>query len=130
MAGIDNLTSLHKHEEELRAQSVAEIQAKADLSDHWTRIATAMNAMYALTIRGPANMAQVGPFVDKNKLAMWLYELALRVSHAAVILVSNPEGDDRPLLATRQQYLAVVNKWYATYRNMTLQDGGSVHFNV
>ncbi len=250
MAAIDNLTSLHKHEEELRAQSLAEIQAKADLSDHWTLIAEAMNAIYAfthdhvhgseneltlqylgirlfnaagasiklamsgyyqkafdqlrdvietyflvdylstypekiaewkaadkkkriadfgpgkirnaldardgyssgerkkiydliseyashasypgitLTTRGPANMAQVGPFFDKDKLAMWLYEMALRVSHAAVILVSNPEGDDRPLLATRQQYLAVVNKWYATYRNMTLQDGGSVHFNV
>jgi hypothetical protein len=49
MAAIDNLTSLHEHEEELRGQSLAEIQARADLSDHWSLIAEAMNAIYAFT---------------------------------------------------------------------------------
>jgi hypothetical protein len=44
-----NLTSLHEHEEELRGQSLAEIQARADLSDHWSLIAEAKNAIYAFT---------------------------------------------------------------------------------
>ena len=35
MAATDNLTSLHKHEEELRARSLAAIEADAALSDHW-----------------------------------------------------------------------------------------------
>jgi hypothetical protein len=43
----DNLTSLHKHEEQLRARSVAAIEANATLSDHWNLVAEAMNAIYA-----------------------------------------------------------------------------------
>jgi hypothetical protein len=34
MAATDNLTSLHKHEEELRAKSLAAIAADATLSEH------------------------------------------------------------------------------------------------
>jgi hypothetical protein len=49
MAATDNLISLHKHEEGLRAQGLAEIAAKPELSDHWTLIAEAMNAIYAFT---------------------------------------------------------------------------------
>jgi hypothetical protein len=74
-----------------------------------------------LTTSGPAKLAQVGPFFDQQKLAMWLYETAMRVSHAAVILVSNVEGDDRSLLATRQHYLSVVNAWWGQYRHMSPQ---------
>ena len=61
-------------------------------------------------------MAQVGPFFDENKLVTWLYEMAIRLSHAAVILASNPEGSDVKLLLTREHYLEVVNKWYSKYR--------------
>jgi hypothetical protein len=43
----DNLTSLHMHEEQLRARSVAAIEANATLSDHWNSVAEAMNAIYA-----------------------------------------------------------------------------------
>ena len=46
-------------------------------------------------------MAQVGPFFDEKKLATWLQEMAMRLSHAAVVLVSNPEGSDIKLLMTR-----------------------------
>jgi hypothetical protein len=240
MAAVDNLTSLHKHEEDIRAQSLAEIQAKSHLTDHWSVVAEAMNVVYAfthdhehgsdneltlqylgirlfnaagaaiklvmsgyyqkafdqvrdiietyflvdylttypqkipewkaadkkkrmadfgagkirnaldqrdgfttgerskiysmiseyashasypgitLTTTGPARMAQVGPFFDKDKLSLWLFEIAMRLSHAAVILASNPEGDDRVLLATRQHYLTVANAWWAKHRNMTL----------
>src|ERR1700758_4153179 len=49
MAATDNLTSLHKHEEELRARSLAAIEADAPLSDHWSLVAEAMNAIYAFT---------------------------------------------------------------------------------
>jgi len=66
-------------------------------------------------------MAQVGPFYDQQKLAMWLYEMAMRVSHAAVILVASVEGDDRTLLLTRQHYLAVVNAWWQKHRQMSPQ---------
>jgi len=49
MAATDNLTSMHKHEEELRASSLAAIEADAALSDHWNLVAEAMNAVYAFT---------------------------------------------------------------------------------
>lgn len=243
MAATDNLTSLHKHEEELRARSLAAIEAEASLSDHWNLVAEAMNAIYAfthdhaheseneltlqylgirlfnaagasvklalsgyyqkafdqvrdvietyflvdylsthpekidewkradkkkrishfgpgvirnaldkrdgytsgqrkkiydfiselashasysgisLTTTGPANMAQVGPFFDEKKLATWLQEIAMRLSHAAVILASNPEGSDLKLLMTRKHYLDVVNKWWSKYRGMKPQAG-------
>ncbi len=243
MAATDNLTSLHKHEEELRARSLAAIEADTSLSDHWKLVAEAMNAIYAfthdhaheseneltlqylgirlfnaagasvklalsgyyqkafdqvrdvietyflvdylstypekiddwkradkkkrishfgpgvirnaldkrdgytsgqrkkiydfiselashasysgisLTTTGPANMAQVGPFFDEKKLATWLQEIAMRLSHVAVILASNPEGSDLKLLMTRKHYLEVVNKWWSKYRGMKPQAG-------
>ena len=243
MAATDNLTSLHKHEEELRARSLAAIEADASLSDHWNLVAEAMNAIYAfthdhaheseneltlqylgirlvnaagasvklalsgyyqkafdqvrdvietyflvdylstypekidewkradknkrishfgpgvirnaldkrdgytsgqrkkiydfiselashasysgisLTTTGPANMAQVGPFFDERKLATWLQEIAMRLSHAAVILASNAEGSDLKLLMTRKHYVEVANKWWSKYRGMKPQAG-------
>src|SRR5271156_4468220 len=48
MAETDNLTSLHKHEEELRGRSLAAI-ADAALSDHWNLVGEAMNTIYAFT---------------------------------------------------------------------------------
>jgi hypothetical protein len=241
VATTDNLTSLHEHEEELRARSLAAIQADAALSDHWNLVAEAMNAIYAfshdhvhgteneltlqyigirlfnaagasiklalsgyyqkafgqirdmietsflvdylstypekidewkradkkkrmshfgpgfirnaldkrdgytsgerkriydlfseaashasysgisLTTTGPANMAQVGPFFDEKKLTVWLNEMAMRLSHAAIVLLSNPEGSDMELLTTRKHYLEVVNKWWSKYREMKPQ---------
>jgi hypothetical protein len=248
MTATDNLISLHKHEEKLRTESLAAIEADAPLSDHWNLVGEAMNAIYAfthdhvhgsdneltlqylgirlfnaagasvklalsgyyqkafddlrdvietcflvdylstypekieewkradkkkrishfgpafirdaldkrsghtsgerkkiydliselashasysgisLTTTGPAKMAQVGPFFDEKKLATWLQEIAMRLSHAAVVLVSNPEGIDRKLLATRMHYLGVVNRWWSKYRGLTQEDtrpGGS-----
>jgi hypothetical protein len=49
IASVDNLTSLHQHEERLRARSLAAIQTNAALSDHWNLVAEAMNAIYAFT---------------------------------------------------------------------------------
>ena len=241
MAATDNLTSLHKHEEELRARSLVTIGANAALSDHWNLVAEAMNAIYAfthdhvhgseneltlqylgirlfnaagasvklalsryyqkafdqvrdvietyflvdylstypekidewkradkkkrishfgpgfirnaldkcdgytsgerkkiydliselashasysgisLTTTGHANMAHVGPFFDEKKLATWLLEMAIRLSHAAVVLASNPEGSDTKLLMTRMHYLEVVNKWWSKYQGMKPQ---------
>jgi hypothetical protein len=241
MDATDNLTSLHKHEEELRVQSQAVIKADAALSDHWTLVAEAMNVIYAfthdhehgseneltlqylgirlfnaagasiklalsgyyqkafdqlrdvietyflvdylstypekidewkvadkrkrishfrpgvirnaldkrdgytsgerkkiydliselashasypgisMTTTGPSNRAQVGPFFDEKKLKTWLQEIAMRLSHAAVVLVSNPEGSDLKLLMTRKHFLEVVNKWWATYRGVSPQ---------
>jgi hypothetical protein len=68
-------------------------------------------------------MGQVGPFFDEKKLATWLQEIAMRLSHAAAILASNPEGSDLKLLMTRKHYLEVVNKWWLKYRGMKLQAG-------
>jgi len=72
----------------------------------------------SLTTTGPANMARVGPFFDEKKLTTWLQEMAVRLSHAAVVLVSNPEGSDIKLLMTRKHYLEVVNNWWSKYRGM------------
>jgi hypothetical protein len=47
MAATENLIALYNLEEQLRARSLAVIQADADLSEHWNMIAEAMNAIYA-----------------------------------------------------------------------------------
>src|SRR6516164_7684017 len=49
MAATENLTSLHNHEEQLRARSLAAIKADAALSDHWDLVAEAMNAICAFS---------------------------------------------------------------------------------
>jgi hypothetical protein len=49
MMATDNLTSLHQHEEGMRARSLAAIEADAGLSDHWSLVAEAMSAIYAFT---------------------------------------------------------------------------------
>jgi len=68
-----------------------------------------------LFVMNAQNVGQVGPFVDEKKLAIWLQELAIRLSHAAVILVSNHEGKDRKLLIARAHYLDAVNTWTTKY---------------
>jgi hypothetical protein len=238
MTTTDNLTSLHKHEETLRARSADTIGGNAPLSDHWNLVREAMNAIYAfvhdhphgseneltlqylgvrlfnaaaasvklalsgyyqkafvhlrdvietyflvdylstnpqkidewkhadrrariaefgpafirkaldkrdgyasgerkkiydliselashasysgilLTATGPANMVQVGPFFDEKKLTAWLQEMAMRLSHAAVVLLSHPEGNDIGLLKAQKHYLEVTNKWWSKYRGM------------
>jgi hypothetical protein len=69
----DNLISLHKHEEELRAQSLAEIKASADLSEHWSLVAEAMNAIYAFS--------HDHPHASENELT--LQYLGIRLFNAA-----------------------------------------------
>jgi len=230
----DNLESLHTHEEELRAKSLAFIKTDAKLSEHWTVVSEAMNVIYAfshdhphqsdneLTLQylgirlfnaagasiklalsgyyqkafdqvrdiletyflvdylttypakisewkeadkkkrmaefGPGfirnaldkrdnyssgarkktydaiseaathasyrgfslfmndkNLGETGPFYNEKKLSAWLGELVTRLSHAAVILASDAEGQDVKLLATRAHFLEVVNAWMAKY---------------
>ncbi len=83
----------------------------------------------SLTTTGSASMAQVGPFFDEKKLNVWLYEMAMRLSHAALVLSSDPEGRDLKLLATRMRYLQLVNTWWSKYRGLKLpkQIGVSQH---
>ena len=76
----------------------------------------------SLTTSGPANMANVGPFFDQKKLTVWLQEMAMRLSHAAVMLLSEPEGKDFNLLITRGHYLDVVNGWWSKYRGLNVAD--------
>lgn len=65
MTATDNLTSLHKHEEELRTRSLAAIEANAALCDHWNLVGETMNAIYAeaacQTSEDPCRSAQRGP---------------------------------------------------------------------
>jgi hypothetical protein len=61
------------------------------------------------------NLGEVGPFFNDKKLTAWLTELVMRLMHAAVILASNHEGEDRALLVTRLHYLNSVNTWTAKY---------------
>ncbi len=61
------------------------------------------------------NLGEVGPFFDHKKLAVWLQELTMRLSHAGIILASNDEGGDLKLLVTRAHYLNAVNAWTAKY---------------
>jgi hypothetical protein len=236
----DNLISLHKFEEELRAKAVAAIEADPALSEHWNFVAEAMNAIYAfthdhvhgsedeltlqylgirlfnaggasvklalsgyyqkafhqvrdivetsflvdflstypakidewrradkkqritqfgpgairneldkrdgytsgerkriydliselashasysgisLTTTGPESMAQVGPFFDEKKLRVWLQEMALRLSPAALTLMPDTQGHDLQLLATRMHYLQVLHGWWSKHRGLNV----------
>ena len=75
----------------------------------------------SLMATGPDNLVQVGPFFDENKLKVWMNEMAIRLSHAAIVLTSNPEGIDLQLLNTRTHYLEVCNEWWSKYRGMKPQ---------
>jgi hypothetical protein len=44
---VDNLLPLHGHKKDLRAKSLAAIETDPVLSDHWTLVAEAMNAITA-----------------------------------------------------------------------------------
>jgi hypothetical protein len=72
------------------------------------------------------NLVQVGPFFEENKLKVWMNEMAIRLSHAAIVLTSNPEGIDLQLLNTRTHYLEVCNEWWSKYRGMKPQARPSV----
>jgi hypothetical protein len=45
----DNLDALHRHEEQLRAQSLESINARADLRDHFQIVSESMNVIYAFS---------------------------------------------------------------------------------
>ena len=48
------------------------------------------------------DLGQVGPFFDEGKLKAFLEELAKRLGHAAIILLSDFEGEDHTLELTRK----------------------------
>jgi hypothetical protein len=66
------------------------------------------------------NLGQVGPFFDSEKLKMWLEELAKRLGHGAIILLSDFEGEDHVLDLTRKHYLEFFNAWARKYLNASL----------
>jgi hypothetical protein len=74
----------------------------------------------SLTTSGPENLAHVGPFFDQKKLTVWLQEMALRLSPAALALMPAAESSDLQLLATRLHYLKVVNGWWSKYRGLDI----------
>jgi hypothetical protein len=65
-------------------------------------------------------MAHIGPFFDQKKLAVWLQEMALRLSPAALALMPAAENSDLELLATRMHYLRVLNAWWVKYRGLDI----------
>ena len=73
MTATDNLTSLHKYEEELRAKSLTALEADPTLSDHWNLVGEAMNAIYAF--------AHDHPHGSENELT--LQYLGIRLFNAA-----------------------------------------------
>jgi hypothetical protein len=72
------------------------------------------------TTSGPEDMAHIGPFFDQKKLAVWLQEMALRLSPAALALMPAAENSDLELLATRMHYLRVLNAWWVKYRGLDI----------
>jgi hypothetical protein len=78
-----------------------------------------------LTTSGPDKMAHVGPFFDEKKLRVWLSEIAIRLSHAAMILVSS-ESHDLKLLAAQIHFLAIAQSWWRKYRGLKLEEAASV----
>jgi hypothetical protein len=72
------------------------------------------------------NLGETGPFYNEKKLSVWLGELAMRFTHAAVILASNAEGQDLKLLVARGHYLHVANTWTAKYLQKKTAGGDAV----
>ena len=54
-------------------------------------------------------------YFDPVKLKMWLEELAKRLGHGAIILLSDFEGKDLVLDLTRARYLEAFNAWSRKY---------------
>ena len=80
----------------------------------------ALHASYqriSLTVTGITNLAQAGPFFDEKKLAAWLHEMAMHLSDAPLVLVSNREGNDMKLEPAIQQYLEVAKNWGQILKN-------------
>jgi hypothetical protein len=61
------------------------------------------------------SLGEIGPFYSEKILKAWVSELAVRLGHAAIILLSNTEGQDMRLLLTRAHYLRVMDGWRAKY---------------
>jgi hypothetical protein len=72
----------------------------------------------AMTTTGPGSMVQVGPFFDEQKLTVWLHEMAMRLSPAALML--NAVSRDLSLLAVRAHYLLVSTQWWSKYRGLNV----------
>jgi hypothetical protein len=68
-------------------------------------------------------LGKLGPFMDEAKLQAWLEEMAKRFGHAAVVLLSDFEGVDPRLDATRAHYLAAVNAWGKKYYGPSFPKG-------
>ena len=68
-------------------------------------------------------LGKLGPFMDEAKLQAWLEEMAKRFGHAAIVLLSDFEGVDPRLDATRAHYLAAVNAWGAKYYGPSFPKG-------
>jgi len=49
------------------------------------------------------------------KLQAWLEEMAKRFGHAAIVLLSDFEGQNQKLDSTRGHYLIVMNEWGRKY---------------
>ena len=66
-------------------------------------------------------LGKLGPFMDEAKLQAWLEEMA--IGHAAIVLLSDFEGVDPRLDATRTHYLAAVNAWGTKYYGPSFPKG-------
>jgi hypothetical protein len=94
---------------------------RKEIYDLFSEVAShASYAGISLITTGPDNMAQVGPFFDQKKLTVWLQEMALRLSPAALHLMPDTGGHDLKLLATRMHYLEVLHRWWSKYRGLNV----------
>jgi hypothetical protein len=66
-----------------------------------------------------SGLGQVGPFFDQAKLRAFLEELAKRLGHAAIILLSHSEGEDPKLDIARKHYFKVFWAWAPKYLGVT-----------
>jgi hypothetical protein len=82
------------------------------------------HAGIALTATGPDNLVQVGPFFDQKKLRVWLQEIVLRLSPAALHLMSDAGGNDLGFLAARMHYLEVARSWWSKYHGLNITEVG------
>ena len=66
-----------------------------------------------MTTTGPENLVHVGPFFDEKKLSVWLQEMAMRLSPAALALLPKPKqrppaGDASALPRSRRRMVVEV----------------------
>ena len=110
-----------KADKKQRAREFSPMKIRDELDKRSGYVEGARKAAYDLISENASHATyrgfhlKIGPFIDELKLQAWLEEMAKRFGHAAIVLLSDFEGQDHKLDLTRNHYLIVMNEWGRKY---------------